>query len=133
LQRLELDALRVGDVRDPNLAEVGKAGLRTHRREFRAVDRDSIGPLRPRVRKRLDRRARHTRKILAPASTLRGRARGAARSKSGDAEPARDLAARQRSAQPRRYPRFRREIRGVPYVPCLTLARRERYDTRGFR
>src|SRR4029453_2088449 len=40
LQRLELDAVRVGHVRDPDLAEIGKAGLRAHGRELRTLNRD---------------------------------------------------------------------------------------------
>src|SRR5437773_2566281 len=42
LERFQLDAPRVGDVGDPNLAEVGETRLGTERRELRAIDGDLV-------------------------------------------------------------------------------------------
>ena len=57
LERFQLDAPRVRDVRDADLAEIGKARFRTKRRELRAIDGDLVIALGPRVGKRLERRA----------------------------------------------------------------------------
>src|SRR5436190_1706764 len=57
LQRLELDASRVGRVSDADLAEVGESSFGTHRRELRTIDRDLVVALGARIRKRVERRA----------------------------------------------------------------------------
>src|SRR5262245_4836691 len=57
LERLQLDAARVGDVGDADLAEVGQAGLRAQRGELRTLNRDFVVALGPRIGKGLDRRA----------------------------------------------------------------------------
>ena len=49
LQRLQLDAQRVGDVGDPDLAEIGQPGLRADRRELGTADGDLVVALGPRV------------------------------------------------------------------------------------
>src|SRR5438552_520493 len=120
LQRLELDALGSGHVGDANLTEIGQAGLRTHRREFRTADRDSILPLGPGIREGLDGRARHGAKILAPACAVQRRPSRV----NGRGDP--PGAARASPVRPAENQRFR-------YVPCLTVGRRARYDTRVFR
>ena len=57
LQRLQLDAARVGYVGDADLAEIGQAGHRTDRRELGAPNRDLEIALRSGVGERLERRA----------------------------------------------------------------------------
>jgi len=54
LERLQLDALSVGDVGDPNLTEIGQPGLRAHRRELWTADGDFEVALRAWIEKRLD-------------------------------------------------------------------------------
>ena len=55
LQRLQLEAALVGDVGDQDLAEIGKAGLGTDRRELGAPDLDLVIALGLRVRESLQR------------------------------------------------------------------------------
>src|SRR3954453_15990753 len=57
LQRLELDARRIGHVSNPDLPEIGQACFRTERCELRTIDGDLVVAVRPRVRKGLERRA----------------------------------------------------------------------------
>src|SRR6266853_6052920 len=57
LERLELDTLGVGDVRDTDDPEIGEARFRTQGREFGAVDRNLVVAVGPGVWKRFERRA----------------------------------------------------------------------------
>ena len=57
LERFQLDAAISGHVRDPDLAEIWKAGLRADGGELRTIDRDLEVATRARIRKRLQRRA----------------------------------------------------------------------------
>src|SRR5262249_9963373 len=59
LERLELEAQRVGDVGDPNLAEIGESGLGTDGREFLTTNGDLEVALGAGVGKGLERRVRH--------------------------------------------------------------------------
>ena len=79
LQRLQLEAGRVGHVADADRAEVGQPGLRTHRRELRADDRDLVVPLGPRVGERLERRRRRHAPMLASGARQEAREAGPAR------------------------------------------------------
>src|SRR5436190_5783875 len=63
LQRFQLDADPIRNVRDADFAEVGQTGLRAERREFGATDVDLEVALGPRVGKRLEREAGHFRKF----------------------------------------------------------------------